>query len=146
MLDYADTDNLLFNSLKQPMVKASHTYMRENSLYWQWVESKMRIGPLDEVDIDLLEAFESYKDYVWTATHERSRDRRTDFKAALSAMLKKQIRFDIRTNRPHAGRACIRGIGHAAVFTGAEGAANVVSLDAVRDEKSGKVPAVEEKS
>ena len=61
MLDYADKDNLIFNAQKQPMVDATREYTRENSLYWSWFESRMRLGPGDEVDIDLLEAYESLR-------------------------------------------------------------------------------------
>lgn len=43
------------------MVEATKSYSRENSLYWQWIESKMRLGPLDEVGIDLVEAYEQFK-------------------------------------------------------------------------------------
>jgi hypothetical protein len=131
------------------MVEATKTYSRENSLYWQWIESKMRLGPLDEVDIDLIEAYEQYKEYAYATTKVRMNDRRTDFKAALVAMLGNQIEFSIRTTRPHAGRAFIKGLGYANPNP-VEGAGdNVVSLTALmekRAEEASKVADVEEKT
>jgi hypothetical protein len=130
MLDYADKDHKIFNALKQPMVDAARAYSRENSLYWQWYEEKMRIGPLDEVDIDLLEAFDQYRAWVFEKTKERCRDRRTDFKAALVAMFGKKIMFDIRTNGSHPGRAMIKGLGYAKQDFADAG--NVVDIKTVR--------------
>jgi hypothetical protein len=128
MLDYADTDNRIFNMLKQPMVDAAYAYTRENSLYWQ-VESRMRLDP--EADIDLIEAYEAFKEYVYATTKERNRDRRTDFKQAIKAMLGSKIVFDTRTKGPHKNRAFIQGLGHAVPFEVSE-AGNVVSLDSAR--------------
>jgi putative DNA primase/helicase len=125
MLDYADKDGKIFDQLKIPMEEAAKSYTRENSMYWQWIEARMRLGPLDEVDIDLLEAFEQFKGYVYEVTRERCRDRRTDFKQALKAMLRDRIEFDTRTKGPYKGRAYIRGLGHAQQF---EEGGNVVSF------------------
>jgi hypothetical protein len=108
MLDFADTDHLIFNNLKQPMVEAAYTYSRENSLYWGWVEEHCEAGP--DADMDLLEAFKHYQDHVWNTTHERCRDRRTDFRAALTAMLP-NIEFLARTSGPHPNRVYIKGLG-----------------------------------
>jgi hypothetical protein len=60
--------------------------------------------------MDLCDAYESFKDWVWATTHERCRDRRSDFKAAIKAMLP-QIEFLTRTTRPHPGRLFIKGLG-----------------------------------
>lgn len=130
MLDYADTDNTIFNMLKQPMVDAAYAYTRENSLYWQWVESRMRVAA--DADIDLSEAYEMFKDYAWSTTRERCRDRRSDFKAALKAMLKDQIEFALRTTRPHPGRTFIKGLGVLNAFDPSGNAGNVVDINSAR--------------
>jgi phage/plasmid-associated DNA primase len=129
ILDYADTDNLIFNTLKQPMVEATKAYTKENSIYWQWVEARMRVEP--DADIDLIEAYEMFKDYVFNVTKERTRDRRTDFRAALKAMLSDKIEISNRTSGPHKNRAYIKGLGVAVPFD-ATGSGNVVTLDSVR--------------
>jgi putative DNA primase/helicase len=134
MLDYADKDHKIFNELKRPMVEATKTYSKENSLYWQWIESKMRLGPLDEVDIDLIEAYEQYKEYAYATTKVRMNDRRTDFKAALVAMLGNQIEFALRTKGQHKGRAIIKGLGYANSVESAGD--NVVSLTALLEKRA----------
>jgi putative DNA primase/helicase len=142
MLDYADKDNAEFNALKAPMVAATKTYTRENSLYWQWFESRMRLGPLDEIRIDLLESFEQFKSYVYDTTKVRTNDRRTDFKAALKAMFGDQIEFALGTTRPNPGRAIIKGLGYANDFEGAE---NVVDISSFKKDKA-EADLVEEKT
>jgi putative DNA primase/helicase len=132
MLDYADTDNMIFDSLKQPMVDAAKAYTRENSPFWSWMEEHCTRGP--EHDMDLVEAFEHFKDYVWRSTHDRCRVRRTDFRAALKAMLP-EIEFVRRTTGQFKGRMAIRGLGFTKV-NWAE-AANVVDINEKRAERPG---------
>jgi hypothetical protein len=129
MLDYADADNTMFNSLKRPMVEATYAYTRENSLYWGWVEehcARDRSASMDFVD-----AFNSFKEYVWKTTRERSRDRRSDFKAALKAMLP-EIEYLNRTSGAHPNRLYIAGLG----FTNLneEAAKDVVDVNSGRGE------------
>jgi len=123
MLDYADAGGLIFSTLKQTMVEAAKAYTKENSLYWQWIEARMRTG--DDADVDFVEAFDSFRDYVNVSTKERCRDRRRDFKAALKAMLP-QLVFANRTSGPHKNRLFIKGLG----FTkfDATDAGNVVDI------------------
>jgi P4 family phage/plasmid primase-like protien len=141
MIDYADTTDLEFDELTAPMVAAAKAYTRENSLYWQSFEARMRLGPLDELKIDLLEAFEQFKSYVYDTTKVRTNDRRTDFKAAVKAMFGDKIELAIAKTRPNPGRAIIKGLGYAVNnFSDAD---NVVDINAVKNFRAGK-PDVEE--
>jgi hypothetical protein len=100
-----------------------------------------RLGPLDELKIDLLEAFEQFKSYVYDTTKVRTNDRRTDFKAAVKAMFGDKIELTTATTRPNPGRAIIKGLGYAVNnFSDAD---NVVDINAVKNFRAGK-PDVEE--
>ena len=124
MLDFADVGHMIFSRLKLPMVEAAHTYTRENSLHWEWIESNMRVA--EDADIDLSEAFKSFKDYTWRIYHKRTRDRQMDFRAALKAILP-DIEILNRTKGPHKNRVYIKGLGFAQVDFSAAG--NVVDIN-----------------
>jgi hypothetical protein len=143
MLDYADTDRRIFNTAKQAMVEAAYAYTRETSLYWQWVEARMRLGPKEgpeAVNIDLLEGFEMFKDYVWTSIRERTRDRRSDFKAALTAMLGERIEITRRTKGQHKGRYFIKGLGLAQAV---EAPGDVIDINSARRPAADTAPSKE---
>lgn len=76
---------------------------------------------------------------MYEATKERTRDRRTDFKAPLMAMLGDKIEFSNRTSGPHKNRAFIRGLGYAN-HLGDESVNgdNVVSINTLLEKKADK--------
>jgi putative DNA primase/helicase len=130
IIDSADQDGAQYRELTTVMRDKAMEYTRENSLYWQWIEARCRVEP--DAEIDLLEAYEAFKEYVWRTTHERSRDRRTDFRAALKAMLP-DLEFSTRTKGQYKGRAYIRGLGFTKINY--EDAGNVVDISEKRAEK-----------
>ena len=61
-LDYEDEHQHIFNELKLPLLEASKDYARESNPIVDWVEAEMQLGP--ELDINLLTAFERFREYV----------------------------------------------------------------------------------
>jgi len=101
-----------------------------------------RLGPLDELKIDLLEAFEQFKSYLYDTTKVRTTDCRTDFKAAVKAMFGDKIELTIGTTGPNPGRAIIKGLGYAVNnFSDAD---NVIDINAVKNFRAER-PDAEEK-
>jgi P4 family phage/plasmid primase-like protien len=114
VLDYADKDNTFFNTLIAPMAEAALAYTEENSLYAEWIESEMEFGP--DKSVELLEAYQRFKDYVQRTTKSPTPDRRVDFKAALKAAYPTLIIGERKSTRGGAGRALIKGLGFKTVF------------------------------
>ncbi len=106
-LDYQDEHQHIFKELAQPLLDASKDYARESNPIHDWVEAEMQLGP--ELDIDLLDAFTRFHDYV-RREGGIMRDTRRGFKEALKAAYP-GLRFALRTTRKNQGKAYIAGIG-----------------------------------
>ena len=106
-LDYEDEHQHIFNELKLPLLEASKDYARESNPIVDWVEAEMQLGP--ELDINLLTAFERFREYV-RREGGIMRDTRRGFKEALRAAYP-GLRFSLRTTRKEMGKAYIAGLG-----------------------------------
>lgn len=108
MLMAKDEGHTCYRTLIATMQEATAEYARESSPYVGWLEDCM------QVELGawcyLTEAFDRFRTYVFDTLHERCTDQLRDFKRALKALLGDQIEVTRKTERPHCGRAIIKGM------------------------------------
>lgn len=109
VLDYAEGGHARFHRLMASAKAAAAEYTRQDSTVVQWVESRMELG--EGLEIDLVDAFTSYKDYQ-KSVGEKSNVKQSDLKRLLQAAYKGQLEFPKRTTRPHPNRIYIKGLGN----------------------------------